>query len=236
MEKMEALRKKFGHPLPNGSGEPGGDAGGLPGAGDAAKAQRDAESGKGARRGSTPGGSGAERKDRAPAEIERTKPNKWENFFMTDLMILRNSLTVKAPHCRERLEKVNRHGWRDLRLLLSLVSRIQEDLIRTMPESRDEYYRTIARSGHYQMEINGPIHMEHNVLIGDKHLGYLLDRTMSAECLMCMRDGNEIGKCPLRDVLLEVAPPSEIKEAKRIIKCEYADVARQIVRDEEIEI
>lgn len=56
----------------------------------------------------------------APADkpaIRKTKPNKAENSFMQDLMILKNSLAVRSPAVRDRLRQVNKYAWRDLRLL-----------------------------------------------------------------------------------------------------------------------
>lgn len=167
---------------------------------------------------------------------KKTKPNKHENRFMTDLMILRNSLCVHGEAVRERLETVNPHGWRDLRLLLSLVCRIQDQMLETMPDSRSDYYATLARSGRYHLEIEGPVRQGHTVLIGDKHLSVILDAVMETECLLCMKDGKEIEKCPFREAMLEVAPPSEMKEDGRIFRCEYYDAARQLVRNEDVDI
>ena len=93
----------------------------------------------------------------APAgPAPKTKPNRRENEFMLNLMVLRNTLKVNAPACRERARAAGKWIWRDIRLLLTLVCRIQEAMLRTMPESRDEYYTAYAMSGHYELHIDGP--------------------------------------------------------------------------------
>ena len=79
------------------------------------------------------------------AAPERTKPNKRENEFMMNLIVLRNTLRVNAPACRERARAAGKWIWRDIRLLLTLVDRIQGAMLETMPESRNEYY------GNYQI-------------------------------------------------------------------------------------
>ena len=166
----------------------------------------------------------------AKVQRDKKKPNKFENAFMMDMMILRNSLAVRREAVRERLSEVNPHAWRDLQLLYSLVCRIQEQLVETMPESRQEYYETLARNGRYHLEIQGPIHAERTVLISDKHLGAILDAVIESECMMCLKDGNEINKCKIREALLEVGPPTEIIEDG--IGCEYRDVPGQLIRGE----
>lgn len=164
--------------------------------------------------------------------VARTKPNREENFFMMDLMILKNSLAVRMKAVRDRLQRVNPNAWRDLRLLYSLVDRMQEQLMKTMPESRWEYYSTLARSGRYHLDIEGPVRQGRMVLISDIHLAWLCEAVMESECLMCLKTGNEVERCPIRQVLLEVAPPSEILG----YRCEYADAAGDLVQGKEVHI
>lgn len=164
--------------------------------------------------------------------IAKTKPNKAENFFMMDLMILKNSLAVRSSAVKDRLKKVNKYAWRDLRLLISLVNRIQDQLMQTMPESRMEYYSALARNGRYHLDIEGPIRQGRMLLITDIHLAQLSEAVMENECIMCLRTGKEIENCPYRQALLEVAPPTEILKEK----CEYAHAAGQLINGEDVTI
>ena len=164
--------------------------------------------------------------------IKRTKPNKHENMFMLDLMVLRNTLATRMGAVRERLEQVNPHAWRDLRLMYSLVRRIQSQMLDTMPDSRLEYYAALARNGRYHLDIEGPVRQGRMVLISDVNLARLCEAVMESECLMCLKDGAEVEKCPIRKILLEVSPPSAVLE----YRCEYADAARELVRGEEVRI
>ena len=171
----------------------------------------------------------------APAEkpaIRKTKPNKAENAFMQDLMILKNSLAVRSPAVRDRLRQVNKYAWRDLRLLFALVDKIQSQLIQTMPDSRWEYYAALARNGRYHLDIEGPVRQGRMVLISDIHLAQLCEAVMENECIMCIKDGKEIEKCPIRKALLEVAPPTEIMG----YSCEYAHAASQLLLGDDVTI
>lgn len=167
---------------------------------------------------------------------EKTKPNKHENEFMKNLMILRNSLKVNAPACRERARAAGRFVWRDIRLLDRLVEKVQDALLETMPKSRDEYYSAYAKFGHYELCINGPVPITRHMLITDRHLADLCEAAMKSECILCMREGDEIGRCKLREALLESAPPEKIEPDGLIEHCEYRKAAGQLLLGEEVTI
>ena len=173
--------------------------------------------------------------DRGDREETRTKPNRLENEFMLNLMILRNALVAMGPAIRERARRAGKTTWRDIRLMTRLVEKIQEQLILTMPARRDDYYSSYAKHGHYELMINGPIRNKRMVLISDRYLGALCEAAMKTECCMCLREGSEISGCLLRQALLEVAPPTEVMDGKWI-RCEYRDAARNLIRDEEVTI
>ena len=164
-----------------------------------------------------------------------TPPNRDENEFMMNLMILRNTLVSRGPKLRERCRRAGKWIWRDVRLMTRLVCTVQEALMETMPKSREEYYDTYRRAGHYELVINGPVRPTRYVLISDRKLAALTEAAMCSECTMCMRDGAEIGKCLLREALLEVAPPTEVEQG-RWRKCEYRRAAGQLIREEEVRI
>lgn len=165
----------------------------------------------------------------------RTNPNRAENEFMLNLMVLRNSLKRYAPECRERARRAGKWTWRDIRLLDTLVDKIQRNLLDTMPERREEYYLSYCKHGHYELVINGPIRGTRYVLISDRHLAELTESAMEAECMLCFREGSEIRNCLLRQAMLEVAPPTELQDGLWE-KCEYREAARQVMNDEDVKI
>ena len=165
----------------------------------------------------------------------KTKPNRRENEFMLNLMILRNTLRTNAPSCRERARLAGKWVWRDIRLMLTLVNRVQEKMLRTMPESRDEYYSAYAKHGHYELHIDGPVRTARHLLVTDKHLGSICEAAMKSECILCMREGGEIKQCELREALLEAAPPTDLQEGL-YMKCEYRDAAGALVQGKDVTI
>lgn len=167
----------------------------------------------------------------------KTKPNRKENEFMMNLMILRNTVKQNAPACRERARLAGKWVWRDIRLLTVLVERIQERLLRTMPASRDDYYRAYAQHGHYELHMNGPVRTPRHILMTDRHAAALAEAAMKSECILCMREGSEIGQCELREALLESAVPTAIEDGDSLYrKCEYRDAAGQLVQGKDVSI
>ena len=172
----------------------------------------------------------------AAREIRKTKPNRRENEFMLNLMVLRNTLKVNAPACRERARMAGKWVWRDMRLMLALVCKVQEAMLRTMPDSRDEYYAAYARHGHYEMRIDGPVRTSRHLLVTDTHLAAICEAAMKSECVLCMRDGEETGRCPLREALLESAPPTDLQANGMIRKCEYREAAGKLLHGEDVTV
>ena len=167
----------------------------------------------------------------------KTKPNRRENEFMMNLMILRNTMKRNAPACRERARLAGKWVWRDIRLLTVLVERIQEKLLRTMPESRDDYYRAYAQHGHYELHMDGPVRTARHILMTDKHAAALAEAAMKSECILCIREGSEIGQCPLREALLESAVPTAISDGDSLFrKCEYRDAAGKLIQGKDVSI
>lgn len=168
-------------------------------------------------------------------EKPKTNPNRRENEFMMNLMILRNTLRTNAPACRERARLAGKWTWRDIRLMTTLVDRIQDAMLTTMPPQRDEYYSNYARHGHYELRIDGPVRGGRQLLVTDRHLAAITEAAMKSECILCMREGSEISACPLREALLEAAPPTEIQEG-RWRKCEYRKAAGQLIEGKDVTV
>ena len=176
-----------------------------------------------------------ENREQQTREPERSRPNRKENELMLNLMILRNALVAYGPAVRERAKRAGPTVWRDIRLMTVLVEKVQTALLRTMPKRRDEYYTAYALHGHYELAMNGPIRGKRLVLISDKYLGAVCEAAMENECLMCIREGNEIGGCLLRQALLEVAAPTEVQDGKWT-KCEYRDAAGNLIHGEDVNV
>ncbi len=167
--------------------------------------------------------------------IELTNPNRPENEFMMALIVLRNALAKYGPACRERAKRAGKWVWRDMRILLRLVEKVQNQMLATMPPARERYYAVYCEQGHYELVMNGPKRPDRFVVISDKKLGAPADAAMENACILCILEGSAIRKCLIRDALLEVAPPTESQEG-RLEKCEYRDAASALLNGRELKI
>jgi len=166
----------------------------------------------------------------------KTAPNRQENAMMLYLMALLNTLNKNSDAVKDRLSAF-RYGWRDMRLLLRLVNKIQIMLLHTMPDKRLDYYAKIAEFGKITIDIPGPIPRGRHILITDQHLAAITEAAMRAECAFCVKDGKEVQRCPIRAALLEVAPPSAIIEKfDWFTSCEYQEAAKALERGETIRL
>ena len=165
---------------------------------------------------------------------EKKMPNAKEDALMIQLMIVRNALVEYGEAVRERLRPV-KGGWRDLRLMISLVTKTQNRLVDTMPERRWDYYYNLSQRGRIRVELPGPAKIGRYIMIHEKNLSVLAEAAMCGECAMCLRTGREVRGCLIRDALMEVAPPEEVRDLRGLsLGCEYRDAAGQLVRQEEI--
>ena len=175
------------------------------------------------------------RKARTPEKTAKaqTMPNRGEHLFLTDTMILRNSLVRHGEAVRDRLRDYGyRWAWRDIRLLISLVTRLQDQLLATVPPKRQAYYDRLATAGVYRVEMPGPV--DHRYVWADaEDLAALTEAAMLTECAMCVREGKELRECRLRQALLALAPLTQTDESDRFATCEYRDTASSLISGRE---
>lgn len=167
-----------------------------------------------------------------PPQEKRTPPNKAENTFMLHLLVMRNSLKRDLADCESRLRQASPTAWRDARLMLYLVDKLQDAMLDTMPPSRLDYYLETARTGIYRIEARGPVQRDYLRIVTDKYLSAVIEAAMENECVLCMRTGNEVTNCLIRKCLLEQAPPTEVRGTG----CEYRKAAGKLIREEEVDI
>ena len=135
---------------------------------------------------------------------------------------------------KDRLS-VFRYGWRDMRLLLRLVDKVQIMLLHTMPDKRVDYYAKIAEFGKVIIDLPGPIPKGRHILITESHLAAITEAAMRSECAFCMKEGKDVKQCPIRAALLEVAPPSAIlNNFDWFTPCEYREAGKALEHGKDI--
>lgn len=161
-----------------------------------------------------------------PGEIREV--TKAENQFNLAIMILRNELARRSDVMRDRLA-ATRHGWRDLKLLMYLVDHIQDAITKTLPEKDVRKYLNYAQHGKLTIDFPGAVETTSHVAIEKRDLNELANYAIYGKCTTCMAEGRDIKNCPLRNILMHIAPPNELSDHKGIMSCEYIKIAQMIM-------
>lgn len=164
---------------------------------------------------------------------EKTMPNRKENRFMTNLMVILHTLISDRDAAEARLTAYgNRDARRDVGLLIWLTNRLQEQMLATMPDRRLDYYKRMAQEAQIVIDFPGPVPRGRSLLVDVRDLAAITEAAMQNECVMCTRSGREVNRCRLREALLTVAPPSEFSRTG----CEYRNPASQLIQGQEVTI
>lgn len=159
---------------------------------------------------------------------EKREVTKAENQFNLAIMILRNELVRRSDVMKDRLAATE-GGLRNLGLLKWLVDFIQDAITRTLTDKDVQKYVTYAEHGRLTIDIPGAVETRTHVAIDKKDLNELANYAVYGQCTTCIREGKEIKRCPLRQILLHVAPPDELKDHKGIMSCEYIKIGQMIM-------
>ena len=164
--------------------------------------------------------------------IPKTPPNGHERELLIELMILRNGFHKNVEACKDRLKKLGT-TWRDAKLLMTLVDKVQIAMLDTVPDKQFEQYVTLARKGRLRVDLPGPVHEKTYSFVSNDDLGVLTEYALRGECSMCMLSGKEARDCPLRQALLPVGPPEKV-EKDYSCGCEYSKYASEIISGNEV--
>ena len=157
--------------------------------------------------------------------------NRAENRFFTELIILRNTMFQGSDAVKERLEPF-KGAWRDLKLMEKLAEKIQECLSATLPPEKLLKYQKLVKHGKIYLDFPGASPKDDHILVSAKNAAFLAEYAIKGECALCMKDGREVKRCPLRDALLSIAPPTKVSE----IGCEYRSVAGDLLSGREVSL
>lgn len=139
---------------------------------------------------------------------EREKPNGREMSAIEYMAALDSQLLKHQTTLKDRLSSIP-NGWRDYRLLISLMGRLLERLYSTLPVKTLLRLEAMCKNGEVVIRLHPPSRTPEYVLVLDTDLQLLINTAMAAECAICLKEGPEIKKCPLRKALDGIAPAYE---------------------------
>ena len=164
-------------------------------------------------------------------EKELVPFNRREHAFYVDLILLRNTMMNNMDAVKDRL-KDTPGAWRDLKLMEKIAEKIQNILSLSIPPEKLLRYKKLVEHGRYYLDFQGPVPRKDYRLVDTRELTYLAEEAIKGKCALCMAEGREVKRCALREALLTIAIPSEIKQ----FGCEYRHAAAQLLEGKEVKL
>lgn len=158
--------------------------------------------------GKTVGQLGREIDNAADAQSGRRHMNGQEMRVIEYLAAMDSKITQSGEALRERLKDIP-NGWRQWRLMAVTTDRLLAQLYDTMPIKNLRHIQNICDYGEIIIRIAPVSRVPEHTLISEDDLRVVFNTAMAAECAICLKDGKEIDRCPLRRAMLSIAPPSE---------------------------
>ena len=124
-----------------------------------------------------------------------------------------------------------KNGWRDIRLAHSLLKRVMQELLCTVPAKKLMTIRTELKHTVCELKVKPPSSMSlgGSVYVDHQALVKLAERAISMDCLFCDKDAKQGKRCPLYKAL-NACFPYELCEPTDE-KCPFAGVSRLTLED-----
>ena len=136
------------------------------------------------------------------------------------LAAMDSKIVESGDAMRNRLRDIP-NGWRQWRLMASTLSRLLAQLYDLMPIKNLHHIQNIRAHGEVLIRMQPASRVPQYTLVNEDDLRILVNTSMAAECAICLKDGKEIDRCPLRRAMLSIAPPYDDPPTG----CGYRDVA-----------
>ena len=107
---------------------------------------------------------------------------------------------------RERLKLIP-NGWRQWRLMVSIINRLVPQVYSVIPVKTRRHIENLCNHGEVVIRIKPTARVPEHTLISDDDLCVVCDAAMENECAICLKQGKEIDRCPLRKAMLHIAQP-----------------------------
>lgn len=153
-------------------------------------------------------------------QMDRRPMNGREMRVIEYLAAMDSKIVESGEALRDRLRDVP-NGWRQWRLMASTLSRLLVQLYDLMPVKNLRHIQNICNHGEVLIRVRPASRVPEYMLVNEDDLRIMVNASMAAECAICLKDGKEIERCPLRRAMLNIAPPYDDPPTG----CGYRDVA-----------
>lgn len=125
--------------------------------------------------------------------------------------------------CLEKRLKSVPDLWRQYRIAMTAIDKVVDGLYSTIPKEGLLSISRMCDNSDVVLQPKNELNRSSDIEVAHTDdLRVLINETMKANCAMCLKEGAEIRKCPIRKALTNIAPPTEFKAG---VMCNYAYVA-----------
>lgn len=137
------------------------------------------------------------------------RPMNGEEMRVIEYLTAMNSKMIQAGDCmRGRLSSVP-NGWRQWRLMAVTLDHLLTALYDSMTPRNLRHLENISDHGEIIIRLRPAVRVPEHTLVNEDDLRTLVNAAMASECSICLRQGREIDRCPLRAALMNICPPYE---------------------------
>lgn len=165
------------------------------------------------------------------ADYTPLKGSEWD--ALRRLIVAFDTLMQTEDPLKKRLKGI-KNGWRDYRMVQTVMGRLMEEICDTIPTEKLVAIRDELQNSRITLEVMSPGwsgKKPHGAIyLDDKAYERLVSRAMQLECFMCDKCGKEVKKCKLHKDIVGTLhyEPDEIKDG---MHCELA--GRSTILEEE---
>lgn len=131
--------------------------------------------------------------------------NGQESMLMQFLTATADQCDLLEPKIERRLRTIP-HGWRDWKLMRSIMRRVCDMLLDTMPDKEILRLNKMLQYGEIFVRFRPPIRDAQYQLVENAVITRIVNKIMQDECAICFREGWDIKHCQLRKDLHMIVP------------------------------
>ena len=148
--------------------------------------------------------------------------NGQESMLIQFLTATADQCDLLEPKIERRLRTIP-HGWRDWKLMRSIMRRVCDMLLDTMPDKEILRLNKMLQHGEIFVRFRPPIRDTQYQLVENETIRRLVNQLIADECAICFKEGAQIKRCGLRRDLHEIVP-SDV-DYDPCVECIYRNAA-----------
>lgn len=139
-------------------------------------------------------------------------------MHMIEFLAALDSVMQRSGDDLEARMRMIKNGWRDYKLVRATLRRLLTEVYDTLPLKSLRHMENICENGEMLVRLKYAARQPGQYLVNEDTLLCLIDCAFQAECSLCVRTGDEIGRCRIFRDLMELMPPDELPK----YSCPYA--------------